>query len=61
MIPTYGMKKVRIKKIHSNYSVVIADTERFGKDEIMFEGSSDIACLRWCVKNNVDHTKIRWI
>lgn len=38
------MKNVRIEKKGTNYYVVIADTERFGKDAVMFEGINKEEC-----------------
>ena len=36
----YNMTNIRLEG-SNNYWTVIADTERFGKDEVMFEGSYD--------------------
>lgn len=38
------MKNIRIEKRGINYYVVIADTERFGNDAIMFEGINKEEC-----------------
>lgn len=54
------MKDIRIKKIRENYYIVTATTERFGKDEIMFEGISLEECLEWIRANTKPQKKALW-
>jgi len=54
------MKNIIIKEIKSNYYVVLADTERFGKQEIMFEGMSFDECTEWIKANTKPQKKALW-
>ena len=54
------MKDIRIKKIRENYYIVTATTERFGKDEIMFEGISLEECIEWIRANTKPQKKALW-
>ena len=60
---TYGMENVRITSQHRccyvgnrkvEYFDVIADTKRFGKNEIMFQGSWK-ECLAYLEENGIDY------
>lgn len=42
------MKNIRIEYVRENYIVVKADTERFGKNEVMFEGNTFNQCFEYC-------------
>ena len=42
------MKNITIEYIKGNYIVVKADTERFGKNEVMFEGNTFDQCFDYC-------------
>lgn len=53
---TYGMTNVQItKETHSNVTswMVYADTERFGKHEIMVQFISEKEAIEWCKANGV--------
>ena len=39
------MENIRIEVKGNDYIVVTADTERFGKDEVMFEGNTFRQCF----------------
>lgn len=39
------MKNIRVEVVRDNYITVTADTERFGDDAIMYEGSTFRACF----------------
>lgn len=39
------MKNIRIEVKAENYITVTADTKRFGKDEVMFEGNTFRQCF----------------
>jgi hypothetical protein len=54
------MKEIRIKKVRENYFVVIASSERFGADEIMFEGISLEECTEWIKANTKPQKKALW-
>ena len=41
------MKNFRIEALRNNYMVVKADSERFGKQEIMFEGNTFNQCFEY--------------
>jgi len=43
------MKNIRIEKTDSSY-IVIADTEQFGKDAILFEGISEAECRQYIIR-----------
>lgn len=45
------MENIKIKHDMRNYWYVVADTKRFGKQEILFEGISAEECLRYIRKN----------
>lgn len=45
------MENIKIKHERKNYWQVIADTERFGKQEILFEGIKLEECLEYIRKN----------
>lgn len=40
-----NIRNIRIEVKRDNYIVVIADSERFGKDEVMFEGNTFDQCF----------------
>lgn len=44
------LEHLRIHVLAENYIVVIADTERFGKDGIMFEGNTFDECFAYIRK-----------
>lgn len=44
------MENVRIIAIHDDYIIVKAATERFGKDEVLFEGNTFNQCFDYCKK-----------
>lgn len=39
------MENIRIQVLRDDYMVVTADTERFGKGEVMFEGNTFEQCF----------------
>ncbi len=41
------MQNIRVEAKRDNYMVVLADTERFGKDEVMFEGNTFDQCFNF--------------
>ena len=49
---TWGMKNVHIMKTAGTW-IVTADTERFGKDEIMFESYKFDEAIEYLKKNDV--------
>lgn len=61
---TYGMTNVQItKETHSNVTswMVYADTERFGKHEIMGQFISEKEAIEWCKANGVTfETETAW-
>lgn len=54
------MKNIRIKQIRNNYYMVIADTERFGANQIVFEGISFEECANWIKTNVKAQKKVLW-
>lgn len=54
------MKNIRIKEIRENYYVVVADTERFGEQEVLFEGISFEECAAWIKENTKAQKKALW-
>lgn len=48
----YGMQAVHVKITNNNTFVVVADTERFGKNQIMFESYDVMQCIEY-VKNSI--------
>lgn len=40
-----NMKNIEIEVMRENYIVVRADTERFGKNEVMYEGNTFDQCF----------------
>lgn len=48
----YGMKSIHVKCSNNNTYVVIADTKRFGKNQIMFESVDIMQCVEY-VKNSI--------
>jgi len=49
------MKNITINMIRPNYFQVIADTERFGIQEILFEGINRAECLVFISANNGEY------
>lgn len=54
------MKNIKIKEIRQNYYVVVADTERFGAQEIVFEGISFEECAKWVKAHVKEQKKALW-
>ena len=54
------MKNIKTKEIRKNYFVVVADTERFGEQEVMFEGISFEECAEWIKANTKEQKKTLW-
>lgn len=54
------MKNIRIKQIRNNYFQVLADTERFGQNEILFEGISYDECASFIRENTKPQKKPMW-
>lgn len=46
------MENIIIEHTKNNYWIVKADTERFGKNEVLFEGINFNECLNYIWKNN---------
>lgn len=44
------MTNFRIEALRDNYMIVKADSERFGKQEVMFEGNTFAQCFNY-IKN----------
>jgi len=56
----YGMKNVRIKETSNRTLVVIADTKRFGNDEIMFESFKFEDILNYLRDNDIPTDDVRF-
>ena len=54
------MKNIQIRKVRDNYYTVVADTERFGAQEIVFEGISFDECAAWVKANVKAQKKALW-
>ena len=53
------MNNIRIQMVNENYIVVIADSERFGRNEVMYEGNCFDECLDYCKRElNKDTLRI---
>lgn len=52
------MKNIRIEMKSKNYIVVIADTKRFGKNEVVFEGNTFNQCFDY-VKRETGRESLR--
>lgn len=46
------MNNIRIERIKETCFTVIADSERFGKDSIMYEGTCEGSCIDYLIRNN---------
>lgn len=53
------MRNIRIEVKRENYIVVVADSLRFGKNEIMFEGNTFSECFDY-VKRETNKQKL-WL
>ena len=53
------MKNIRIVVKGDNYIVVIADTNRFGKNEVMFEGNTFNQCFDY-IKRELDRERLNF-
>lgn len=51
------MENIRIEVKADNYIVVIADTKRFGNNEVMFEGNTFDQCFDY-IKRELDIDKV---
>ena len=51
------MKNIRIEVKRENYIVVIADTARFGADEVMYEGNTFDQCFDY-IKRETGRDKL---
>ena len=52
------MKNIRIEAKSPTYMVVIADSDRFGKNEVMFEGNTFDQCFEY-VKRETGKEKLQ--
>lgn len=53
------MKNVRIIKVNAARWVVKADTKRFGRQQIMFEGISRRECVAYIKRNGVAYSNLK--
>lgn len=46
------MENIRIERIRETYFTVVADSERFGKDAVLYEGTCEGSCMDYLSRNN---------
>ena len=52
------MRNIEIEVLRENYIVVRADTERFGENEVMFEGNTFEQCFDY-IKRETEQDNLR--
>ena len=52
------MKNITVEVVGDNYIVVKADTKRFGKNEVMFEGNTFDQCFEY-IKREIGKEKFQ--
>ena len=55
------IRNTKIMSTYHNTYIVVGDTEKFGKDEILFEGVSIEECYKYLEENGIDieHYKLK--
>jgi len=55
------MTNIKINKVRDNYFTVVANTERFGDNEIMFEGTTERECELFLNKEKTGYDNLRYL